>query len=179
MNLKKLQKKQIIIVSIILLALFIAYFLIYKPLMGKKETLLLKLAEAKQKSQIFSIINGLNSKKDAYTKRISRPKDEGWLINEISDAANKADVRIISIEPQQKDYLQNYVKLSARVKAEADFHKLGKFLSILENSQKILKIDFMQISTEKTFELLKPEEEIFTKGVPVINMIVSAYTKRF
>ena len=73
MNFKKFKKKEIIVISIILLAVFIAYFMIYKPLLGKKEALSLKLAEAKQKSQIFSVINDLNSRIDsAYPFRFTR-----------------------------------------------------------------------------------------------------------
>ena len=88
-------------------------------------------------------------------------------------------MRIISIEPQKKDYFQNYVKLSAKVQAEAGFHQLGEFLSMLENSRQVMKIDFMQISTEKMFELLGPEEEVSVTGAPVIVMVVSSYAKRF
>lgn len=178
MALSNEKKKQVIITSIILLTILIGYFLIYKPLMVQEDIFSAKLDEAGKRNQMLSAVNYLNSLIGSYEKRISQTTDQSWLLNQISSAANKSGVRIVSMEPQARQDLGDYTRFSAKIEAEADFHQLGKFLSILENLYQIMKVDSLEIKSAPELERLGSVGELAPRGIPKVSMVLSTYVMK-
>ena len=141
-------KSSVIPVIILLIAAILGYMVIYAPLTSKKSVLESGLAEIKQKNELLANIKQVSVKIKNNENVISKRKDESWLINKISSIANEAKVNVVSVEPQRKISVGDYEKISVKVDLVCSYHRLGRFISRLENSPELLKIDSLEAKKE-------------------------------
>jgi hypothetical protein len=91
-------------------------------------------------------------------KKILSENDAAYILQIISDAANKNDVQIIEIKPlkdfkddspkQKQNSFGNLAPLGINIDLIGDYHKFGKFLDDLENGQVFFSVSNMIISAQ-------------------------------
>ncbi|MCX5711532.1 MAG: type 4a pilus biogenesis protein PilO [Candidatus Omnitrophica bacterium] len=99
-----------------------------------------------QKNQILSEISLLEKKVNVYKKGINS-KDISSVINKIGNIAKDSSVYLVSVRPEKSADYGQYTKYNFFVNVSSDnYHKLGDFVSRIENSPDIYFIDNLQIS---------------------------------
>jgi Tfp pilus assembly protein PilO len=125
---------------------------------------------------LLAKVDKLTKKLEDYEKVISKSKDESWLITEVSSLANKAKVRVLSVEPLKKSVIKAYDNISIQVDLLCSYHDLGKFVSLLESSKELLRIAKLEITTRE--EKKTVARVVGDKRVEKVTLIVSTYNKR-
>ena len=92
----------------------------------------------------------LNERIDYYEKRLPDEKEIPSVLEYLSEAAKRMDVRITEIKPveQDKDEISQftlYYKAPILLKAECGYHQLGRFLNRLESAARFMKINDLKI----------------------------------
>lgn len=145
--------------SCIFILLVVAYlFLFFIP--GVK-TLFIKLKQCRQvKVKVLQTrkdwdnigsfkekILQFNQRIDYYEKRLPGEKEIPAILENLSQAANKLNVRITEIKPieQAEEGETIYYSVPILVTAECGYHALGRFINALEQADRFMKISDIKI----------------------------------
>jgi type IV pilus assembly protein PilO len=161
------KEKQVLVLSAVgTVAFLIAYFnlLLIPQLSG----LFRNAAEAhkvnselKAASQAIAGMGRLRSDITASAEKIGRyadmlPTEEGipTLLESLADMARSSSMKIVSIVPAPSKELsaqrsQAYRAIPIVISARAGFHELGRFMSTLENSGRLMKIADINVKENK------------------------------
>ena len=169
-----MQNKSVLVNSMILLvALLIGYGLIYAPLMQQKSILQSRLEDTKQKNEILTNVKQVMTRIKGYEKPLTEEKNETWLINRVSSIANENKIKVLSVEPQRRITIGDYTKISVKFSSVCAYHSLGKFVSALENSTELLKVEKLEIKTSP--ETGGGSEALREQSIPKVEIVVSTY----
>lgn len=156
-NLISKYKTKLLELSIILLSLFIASN-IYKWQARNIILLTERKNELMKKSGLLEDINQLEKKFNSY-KQLINNKDISAVINRFNRIAQDSSISIISLRPLIEEADSAYVKYPFRLTIEAtDYHRIGRFIAILENSPDIYIIDDISISKRQRIGEMGKEE---------------------
>lgn len=132
---------------------------IYLPKMEELRLLRDMQKEEEARARLLDEMKALEKKVTTYQERlISSGKEEIELLNRVREIAAESKVRVTSMTPiEERDRRKRkYKKFSLNISFEGDYHLLGDFVSKVENSEKVMKIDmleFMPKGTEEEFPL--------------------------
>lgn len=137
MNIKNISftkdKSKLINIGLIILALIIAKN-IYSSQTAKINMLKADKETELKKASLIGDIGKIEEKIQAY-KQVLYKRDVSSVINDISEMANSAQIKIISVVPQQEREYAAYSEISVRLNIfAAGYHRIGDFISRLENS---------------------------------------------
>jgi Tfp pilus assembly protein PilO len=87
-----------------------------------------------------------------YERKLPVEKEVPAVLEFLSQAARKMDVRITEIKPVDQDKDEPgihslYYRIPILLKAECGYHQLGRFLNKLESADRFVKIDDIKITT--------------------------------
>ncbi|MFH1761092.1 MAG: type 4a pilus biogenesis protein PilO [bacterium] len=139
-------KQNLLNLVILVLAVIIA-FKVYQS----KEIKILALKNQKEmekkKNGILSEISTLE-KKLAYLKENINNKAPSAVLDKIGDFAKSASVKISQITPEKEIAMGVYTKYHYdMVLSASDYHQIGKFMNILENSPDIYMVENLVINS--------------------------------
>jgi hypothetical protein len=137
-------KNKILNIAIIIVALIISQN-IYKnqakntaSLLGRKDEEIKKNAELEEISQLQDKFNAI--------KQAINNKDISLVPRTISSTAEYSAIRIVSLKPQREEPYPLYVKYPFDlVLVATDYHRLGKFISRIEDSADIYVVENINI----------------------------------
>jgi len=157
MKLDKEQKQIISLAVIALCGFLIAWRVVYLP--KKKAVMELKSKVDAGKAEVESIyaiigrevalkeaVGILKEEKDRLEQKRIRQKDMSLALRVLSDAANKAGIRIISIKPQMAEVFTNKagvspsydgfpcMKTPVSITVEGEYGQIARYIYLLENS---------------------------------------------
>ena len=145
---RSMDKNIILNIVIIIFALFISSK-IYKQQDNQLESLQRKNETEITRNDILSDISRTEKGIAAY-KQFLKKRDASSDINDISNIAREAGVRILSIRPLAEERKENFIKMSFNLTLEAyNYPALGNFVSSLENSQNIYSIDNIDVKKQE------------------------------
>ncbi len=137
-------KNKIVNIVIVLLSVIIA-FKIY----GKQQ---LEIASLKSSAELEAKKNlvlgeiGLLEKKLGSLKKTINRKDVSLVMNSVGAVAKDNGVKVVSFKPQSEKDFSVYTKYSFDlVVSAATYHKIGKFISVLESSPDIYMVENINI----------------------------------
>lgn len=114
------------------------------------------------KNEVLRDISNLEGRFTSLKKRINN-KAISLVISLLGNMAKESDVRIILIKPQKENYLGVYTKYPFELVVSAkSYHKIGKFISIIENSPDIYIVENMVITSNPNE---KEEDKVIIKLV--------------
>ncbi len=137
-------KNKVINIVIVLVAVVIA-FKIY----GKQQVEIANLKstaelEAKKNGVLAEI--GLLEKKLGSLKKTINSKDVSLVMNSVGAIAKDNGVKVVSFKPQSEKDFPVYTKYSFDLVVSAStYHKIGKFISVLESSPEIYMVESISI----------------------------------
>ena len=139
-------------IGLVLVALIVAR-VIYSNQYKKVVDLRKNISQEEQKNVLFSELNGVQKKLAVY-KQVYTKKEASAIMNDITQVARDADVRIISIKPGEEHKQLGYSELYIDVSIGAsDYHSVAKFVASLENSAYLYLIKSYYIRPQ----ILNPE----------------------
>jgi len=181
----RLDAKKMILLSI---AMFFIFYLDYKyilePQFKDLSSVRLRLKNTKRNIETFQkefiTMRELKEKQDsageeqaAQTKKMISSDQIPLLLKEISDISNRNQVRITQIKPsgQPRDAArgqkpQKFNTELITLEMSCDYHHCGQFLNELENTETLLTLEEMKISSNP--------KEYFRQDV---RLVIKAYVK--
>ena len=155
-----------------LITIILAKKVIYAPQEEKINLLKEKIREERKKVSLLKEIEQIEQDISFYQKKISPRKEVSWVLDEVTKIAKDAEIKIATLEPQPPEDIGIYTRLPLKLKVECSYHELGNFLSRLENSEKFLRVDSMQIESREGIEFPMPDK---SKAMLVVS---SVYLKK-
>ena len=125
---------------------------IYKGGKALSARLSSEVSREEAKKAYYVKISGIEGAAKDERRHFSEIKDSSWLVNEITNLANKADIRIDLVQPLKNRKVGGFSIVSVRMTTSASYHKVGYFLALLESAPYYIVIDGMSI------ELLNEQE---------------------
>lgn len=146
-------KNLILNILIIILSLFIAN-IVYKKQTQMIEVLKENNALEIKKNEISESISKSEQKISTY-KNLLASKDVGLIVNSIGSIAKELGVKIVSMRPIMENRYSDYIKLPFNLIINVSgYHRLGKFISRIENNEDVYVIDTVQIQRDSQTEEL-------------------------
>lgn len=68
-----------------------------------------------------------------------------WLLDHVNDLAREAGIEITSATPYPPRQLDRFVQPSVALQLITSYHRLGKFLSIVESSSPFVRVDELSV----------------------------------
>ncbi len=104
------------------------------------------IAEEQQKGARLTRIAITESIIKRYCQYLPSTKENQWLLGQLSDIADQTGVSLISISPRLPKEGDRYVSLSVDVKIRCDYNQFGNFISKLESSPQLIRLDDIQLT---------------------------------
>lgn len=143
---RKPQNKLIIVSAIIIIALItIGSFFIYMPFSEKTGSLRSEILRERDKNLLIGRIRAIGKHLKVYEKRVPQDASVSWLLGTVSDIASKERIEISSITPGAPEDYGLYTKLYVIMDIASTYSQLGRFVSMVESSEKFLRIEGMDI----------------------------------
>lgn len=140
----------VVTVAIFLIGSFTGFHFVYRPKMAELRSLEQMQKEEKEKKLLGEEVASLKKKISEYREKWLPPsgKEEIELLNRVREIANGAQVRVISMVPEEVKRPRKavYRKFSLTISFEGTYHHLGDFISKVENEERMMKIDAMEFS---------------------------------
>lgn len=105
-----------------------------------------QLTEQQQTQELRSQVALSLEQIERFRKRLPTEPETEWLVREVGRLAEEAGVHLTSIVPQSPKKLEEFTHLAVALQFAASYHRLGKFISILENSPAFLKVEALEVS---------------------------------
>jgi Tfp pilus assembly protein PilO len=137
-------KNRIFNLLIILVALYFSMH-IYRKQIDETTRLTTDKDEETEKNAVLGSIKEIERRFGDY-KRCINNKDIATIINTLTNLAQAAGVKVISLRPLTEQTNPLYIKYPFDLKIEAkDYHILGKFISRLESHPNIYNVESLKI----------------------------------
>lgn len=172
MNLKDLKENktyQIIggVIAVYIVGAIIFYFAAIAPKIGTIKELKVQIFEKraflskagsveKQKEKIEKAkirIKEIEGNISYYEKKLPTEKDIPDLLQYLSDIATETDVKLLEIEKRQEIRREQeqtlYVTVPLKLILKGGYHNIGFFISKLENADRFMKIEGLEIKEDK------------------------------
>jgi len=138
---KLLDKSVLSIIGIAVLTFLIIIFAIQMPNKNKIMRYNHAIQNLQEKNVLLSGITNQQEKVDLRLKRFEHHNTLDWLMDQIVDKAEKAQIKINSITPQSAQDFPPFKKISVQVGITGQYHDLGKLIELIENNEKFIWID--------------------------------------
>lgn len=167
-NITKLikEKDQVLVLSILVIAIIlVAYFYFFlKPEIGALRKVLPKVgALNKNIKEVDKLIGNIDSfktkiadlkeKVGQYETRLPTKKEISSILNHLSALASQEHIKITGIKEletikgEMQEGEQAYSGVPIEIDMKSGYHQLGKFISEIENSDRLMKIDDLEIKS--------------------------------
>jgi len=158
-----------IINTLIVIIILIVSLNIYN--IQKKRVLTYKknLEYEKNKNELLKELIGLENKLIDCRKALGK-FDTSDMLSTVSSLAEQANLKIIAVKPQPDEETPLYTKSKIKLVLEAEnYHTIGNFISKLEASPDLYKIESLTIIPAKKsgVQLISPDKKI--EEEPVLN----------
>jgi Tfp pilus assembly protein PilO len=129
---------------------FALTFYIGRGIYSKQTTVLNSMQQQlTEKSQVQDISSEISSsivELRKLQKRLSPAMETELLIQEVGRIAQEEGVVLNSIIPGLPRSIGEFTQLSVALRLKADYHKLGKLISSIENSPMFIRVDRVNIN---------------------------------
>ena len=134
-------KITILTVIIIVITLAIGGWGIFRPFLNRGKSLRREILHERDKNIVLGKMAVLDEYLRIYDKRIPKNRNVSWLLGELTEAAKKEGIDIVSITPSDPEDRGIYIKLSVTMEIRSDYNQLGRFISMIESSKKFFRVE--------------------------------------
>ncbi len=140
--------KQNLLNVVVLVLAVITAFKIYQSKVIEINNLKAQKETEANKNSVLAEISNVEKEIGTLTEKINN-KSLASLLDKVSDFAKNSSVEISKITPQKESGMGAYTKYSYELILSADsYHKIGNFVSMLENSPDIYRLDNLIINSK-------------------------------
>jgi Tfp pilus assembly protein PilO len=159
MNLS-LKKDKAAFILILILAFLIGRNNIYNNSIEKINSLQSRQEEEKNKNELLETISILEKKIQIYKRNSLASVEIAPLLDKVSALAKRSGMVIENFNPQPTIYKEGYAEVPVDISLSGDYHRLGRFLSLLESSQEFIWVKRLRV--EKA-TVIDPQKRISPK----------------
>lgn len=124
------------------------YYGIHQPTQQKRQELQDQLnLERETKLLKESIVRGIEDI-DALRAHLPDKPETEWLLQAVGELARSHNIQLASITPDEPKRVQDAVRIGVTLRFMTSYHKLGQFLSALENSPYFLWVEAMDANRD-------------------------------
>lgn len=167
LDISEANKKILIMVAGVVIALIFDIFFIFFPLVGKSYKLKAKIISSSKdlsylKQQISSLDNikkrleNLKTEQVKYGKGFPKEEEIPALLGNISTIAGKLGIEIIAVKPvrmafqeEAKSVGELFREVLVEIYAKGGYHQMGQFINKLETLDKFMEIRDIEITADK------------------------------
>lgn len=123
---------------------YVGHQTIYKDYRRTMTTLRAQLTDQQQTQGIREQAAKSLQEIERLRKRLPQNPETEWLMREVSRLAEEADIQlttILPVGPKQVVGLEGVMTLSVALEFTASYHRLGKFLSMVESAPAFIRVD--------------------------------------
>ncbi len=136
----------ILIGSLILFVSLLMANSTYQKQTAEIENIQKDIAEEQQKGAVLTRIAVTESIIKRYSQYLPSAKDNQWILGQLGDIADQIGVSLISISPRPPKEGDKYVLLSVDAEIRCDYNQFGNFISKLESSPQLIRLDDVQLT---------------------------------
>jgi Tfp pilus assembly protein PilO len=138
-------------IAIIALALFLSFNFYKNQITTQISHLSQSIDTEKKKNTVLQQINKLEENFALYKNFTHTNKDRSTFMASLGSIADSSSVKILSLNPLKEEGYPLYTRhpFSLSIMA-ANYHALGKFISLLESSSDLYSIDALVIKPQQT-----------------------------
>lgn len=147
-NLPPKTKTTVIALSAVVLVgtILVGYNIVYRRFDTQAKTAALQIdTEIKKKALIEEVLL-LRKKTETYRPHLVSRRDPTWLIEELNRFAGETGVSLSTVTPQAAEIGMDFERVSVKVEANGDYHRLGGFIAKIETYKPFLKIGEIRFS---------------------------------
>jgi Tfp pilus assembly protein PilO len=162
------QQQMIVFAMVIFVAAFIGFNFIYKY--NKKQLLIVQeeIEDETKKNEVLKDLSILDKRLQKYKVRSFTSVEVTPVLDKISSLAKDANILIETFSPMQLIQKREYVGIPLNIPLTCNYHKLGKFVSLLESNKELILI--------KSLRITKPlESRSGTTNIPKVSLAVSGF----
>jgi type IV pilus assembly protein PilO len=168
--LKKAKKSEIVAFTVIVscVIVIVYYFIFLAPVMAKFLYVFSEVSRTQSRlneaeysvdrsPKIKKEIEELKAKAEFYSSKLPREEEFPAVLENLSDMAKNAGVKITKILPvrdsqllpETGEHLDIYREKEISITAQCGYHQLGTFISELENSERFMKVSDIKIDAAR------------------------------
>jgi len=136
----------ILISSLIVFVSLLMVKSIYQKQTAEIKNIQKDMVEEQQKGALLIRIAATEGIIRRYSQYLPSTKENRWLLGQLSDIANQTGVSLLSISPRLPKEGDKYVSLSVDAEIRCDYNQLGNFISKLESSPQLIRLDGVQLT---------------------------------
>ena len=136
----------ILISSLIVFVSLLMVNSIYRKQTAEIKNIQKDIAEEQQKGAFLTRIAVTENIIKRYCQYLPSAKENRWLLGRLSNIADQVGVSLISISPRLPKEEDKYVSLSVDAEIRCDYDQLGNFISKLESSPQLIRLDDVQLT---------------------------------
>lgn len=153
----------LITIGVIFATYYSAQRFIIKPQRKETTNIEKQLKHIDLENQIIS----LRQHVDSHEKSLSPQKESTWLLTEITNLAQQAQLNVVSVQPLEAKTIPPYTYVSYKITITCSNKQLLDFIQFTEDSKYLILLEQLNISAPKDYKLEFTEKE-FTATKPVI-----------
>ena len=119
---------------------------IYQKQTAKIKNIQKDITEEQQKGTLLTRIAVTESIIKRYCQYLPSTKERQWFLGQLSNIADQTGVSLISISPRLPKEGDKYMSLSVDVEIRCDYNQFGNFISKLESSPQLIRLDNVQLT---------------------------------
>ena len=104
--------------------------------------------EAEQVRELRTHVAATLTTLEEQRQSLPRKLDSDWLMQEIGRLAREAGLRLTSLTPQSPRQFSDGTLLSVSANFTSSYHHVGQFVSRLESSESLLRVDELELTPD-------------------------------
>ncbi len=105
-----------------------------------------KQAQAQREGQVLEAFRRLSARAEQAKRMLPTREGLGLLLRDLTEPGRKAGVRVVSFQPLPPVPLARLTKLPFKLQAEGGFRDIGRYLAALENMDRLVVVENVQVN---------------------------------
>lgn len=177
-SLAGLDKKQIAVFALVYIAIIFLLVFLVKGRVTSFRKASRELSEGRAAlKEVKELIEGadryrqeiaqLKGRIEVYEAKLPEQREVPQLFKALDEIAGQSQIKIIAVSSEELEEREHYQRYWRKLTLEGGYHALGRFINRLESSDRFIKLDDIQVTSN-------PENLLKHK----INLVVSTFVSR-
>ena len=127
----------------------------YNVAKGHQEQLRLiqkQIAQARTTRQTEGQITATMGQIERYRARLPSEPSPSWLVHEAVALGEQVGLQLTTIDQDPPQDQQAYTRLGITLEFSATYHQVGRFLDLIERSERFIRVERLEVSPSRTGE---------------------------
>ena len=140
-------KPQLIVrVTVLAIAAFVGYHLIYLPQQRELASIRAQVAQEQVDQQTQADVAQLLTQLERDRKRLPDEPNPSWLMQAVTSLGQQAGIQLTTISPEPSQAAKPLTRLAVTLQFTATYHELGTFLDLLQRSDHFIRTEHITVN---------------------------------